>query len=509
LNSSVKKLLHNIFANQLGFLVSVVVTFFLSPFVVNSLGGTRYGIWSLIVSLTGNYGLLAFGIQGAMTRYIAHATVTNDRERVNGYFNTALSFLLCSAALTIIVGLVVSLFIDTIFVLPKDLVKEARAACVLVTFSAAATFAFAAFDSVLVAHQRFQLINVVGTVITLIRAGMTVWILKQGYGIVALAALGTGLALFNGLLVAAVAKRIYSWLRFSFPLARRSYFKELINYGYKSFTVGVAVVLIYQCDLLIIGTYLPPDKVTTYSLAATLITYLIQFFSTAVSTFTPFSTELHAKNNIEDLRKFFLFGSCVMYMFGGIVVAGCIIWGRAFFTLWVSPEYGESATILTILIIPQFFSTGARVGSSLLAGMANVGSLAVAVLCQGICNLFLSLFLIRYFGIIGVAIGTLVPLIISDGIWLPLYVARVINVKYGSIYFKSMLPGIGISLLGVILGYFMREAFPPVSWSMFVFDTTVVSCCCLVVSYIIIARSSVDNVFKSVFTKVKSNLVIR
>lgn len=354
MNTPVQKLFKNIVANQAGFLVSVVVTFFLSPFVVHSLGGTRYGIWSLIVSLTGNYGLLAFGIQGAMTRYIAHAAATDDRERVNGYFNTAFLFLLGSAVLAIIVGGIIAMFIDSIFVLPKNLVKEAQSACVLVTFSAASTFAFATFDSLLVAHQRFQLTNAVGTITTLIRAGMTVWLLEQGYGIVALAALGAGLTLINGLVVAVVTKRIYSWLRISLSLARGSYFKELMNYGYKSFTVGIAVALVYQCDLLVIGTYLPPEQVTTYSLASTLITYLIQFVSAIAVTLGPYATDLHAKGKVDELRAFFIQGSCLMYMLGGFIVSGCLFFGKDFFTLWVGPEFADSAVILSILVTPHF-----------------------------------------------------------------------------------------------------------------------------------------------------------
>lgn len=489
MNTSVKKLFKNIAANQAGFLVSVVVTFFLSPFVVNSLGGTRYGIWTLIVSLTGNYGLLAFGIQGAMTRYIAHAAATNDRVRVNGYFNTALSFLLCSAALAIIVGLVISLLIDSIFVLPNDLVQDARAACILVTFSAAATFAFAAFDSLLVAHQRFQLTNAVGTFTTLIRAGMTVWILQQGYGIVGLAALGAGLTLSNGLMVAVITKKIYSWLILSLLLARRCYFKELINYGYKSFVVGVAVALVYQCDLLVIGTYLSPDKVTIYSLAATLITYLIQFISAIAFTLGPYVTELHAKDKADELREFFIKGSCLMYMLGGWVVAGCFMFGTAFYTLWVGPEYIESSAILTILVFPQFFAAGVRIGNSLLVGMNKIGILAVTAISEGVSNLIMSIVLVRHFGIIGVAIGTLVPLVITNALILPIYVCHVSGISAKTIYIKSMLPGILVCGASIFIGYLVSAMVVPNLWINFIIDIIIVTAVTLAISYFILVKT--------------------
>ena len=485
MNSSINKLLRNVFANQLGFLVSVAVTFFLSPFVVNSLGGTRYGIWSLIVSLTGNYGLLAFGVQGALTRYMAHAAATDDRERVNGYFNTALSFLLGSATLTIVIGLVIVVFINTIFVVPIDMVEEARSACVLVTFSAAVTFTFAAFDSVLIAHQQFQFTNVVGIFTTLIRAGVTVWLLKRGYGIVALAALGTGLTLFNGLIVAVVSKRIYSWLRLSLSLARRSYFKDLADYGYKSFTIGVAVALVYQCDLLIIGIYLPPEEITTYSLAATLITYLIQFISAIAFTLGPYITELHAKKKYDDLRVFIIKGSCLLYMLGGLIVAGCLVFGEYFFTLWVGPKYSNSAIILSILVIPQFFATGARMGGSLLVGMAKIGPLAIAALSEGVSNIILSFILVRYLGIIGVAVGTFVPILVNNGLWLPLYISRIININPIIYFMRVILPGLGVGIITVTSGLFARELMQPNTWIFFIINIFIVTFCSITASFFI------------------------
>lgn len=490
MNTSIKKLFKNIAANQAGFLVSVVVTFFLSPFVVNSLGGTRYGIWSLIVSLTGNYGLLAFGIQGAMTRYIAHAAATNDQERVNGYFNTALSFLLCSGVLAVILGLLVSRFIDTIFVLPKDMVEEARSACVLVTFSAAATFAFAAFDSLLVAHQRFQITSAIGAITTLFRAVMTVWILKNGYGIVALAALGTGLTLFNGFIVASVVKRIYPWLKFSFSSVRRRYLNELLGYGYKSFTAGIAVALIYQCDLLVVGAYLMPDKVTTYSLASTIITYLIQFVGAIAFTFGPYATDLDSKGKVDELRAFFLQGSCLMYMLGGLIVSGCLIYGKNFYLLWLGPKYTDSALILSILVIPQFFATGARVGSAILVGMAKIGPFAIAAICEGISNLILSFILIRYLGIVGVALGTLIPILFNSGIWMPLYMSQLMGIKLRLIFLQSMLPGIGIGVIGVIIGYLSREFIPPKTWITFAGNIILSASICVSLSILVFSRIS-------------------
>ncbi len=42
----------NIVANWIGYGASLVIMFFMSPFVVHTLGDVQYGVWSLMMSLT-------------------------------------------------------------------------------------------------------------------------------------------------------------------------------------------------------------------------------------------------------------------------------------------------------------------------------------------------------------------------------------------------------------------------------------------------------------------------
>src|SRR5258708_17822696 len=59
---------------------SAGLAFFLAPYVVWHLGNSAYGVWCLIVSLTGYLGLFDLGLRGAVTRYVArfHAQSTHN-----------------------------------------------------------------------------------------------------------------------------------------------------------------------------------------------------------------------------------------------------------------------------------------------------------------------------------------------------------------------------------------------------------------------------------------------
>src|SRR5215813_5055411 len=52
----------NVLTNWGAYVLAMGVNFFLSPYVVHHLGNTGYGVWTVILSLTGYLGLLDLGV---------------------------------------------------------------------------------------------------------------------------------------------------------------------------------------------------------------------------------------------------------------------------------------------------------------------------------------------------------------------------------------------------------------------------------------------------------------
>lgn len=469
------RLLSNIAANQAGFLVSAIVAFFLSPFVIQSLGPKDYGIWALIVSFTGHYGLLAFGLKNALTRYIAHASAKNEQQRVNGYFNSGLIFLSISAILVLLLGAGIAFWIESIFVIPAEDVVDTKIALYVVTITTAVTLIFSIFESTLVANQMFSVTNSIGVVSTLIRAALTLIILDSGLGLIALALLGLFVNITQALTIAFVVLKHLKYVKIGFRYATINSIKELLSYSYKTFFITVAVILVYQSDLFVIGLHLPPEEVGKYSLATMLITYLMQFVNSTAYTFSPHATRMVAEKKEIQLKTFFITSSIYMYMVGGFAVGGFLIFGHNFFSLWVGPNYSESSTILSLLIIPQFFAIGARVGGSILIGMAKVGPLAIVAIGEGVINLILSLILVRFYGLIGVAIGTIIPSIIANAILVPLIYSKYLEFNFVKTYSKILSPGVLVFFATYIIGGAIQSYITPNHWQIFMSDILLLS----------------------------------
>ncbi|MDH3360559.1 MAG: hypothetical protein OEL55_06775, partial [Desulfobulbaceae bacterium] len=58
----------NAASNWIAMVIQILIGFFLTPFVISHLGQSGYGIWVLIGSFIGYYGLLNLGVGAAVTR---------------------------------------------------------------------------------------------------------------------------------------------------------------------------------------------------------------------------------------------------------------------------------------------------------------------------------------------------------------------------------------------------------------------------------------------------------
>src|SRR6202161_1346253 len=85
-----KRILKNVGSSWSALATNVIVGVFLSPLILHKLGDAAFGIWVLIFSVTGYYGLFDLGIRSSIIRYVSKYTATDEREKLSQFVNTAL-----------------------------------------------------------------------------------------------------------------------------------------------------------------------------------------------------------------------------------------------------------------------------------------------------------------------------------------------------------------------------------------------------------------------------------
>ena len=130
-------------------------------------------------------------------------------------------------------------------------------------------------------------------------------------------------------------------------------------------------------------------------------------------------------------------------------------------TAWVGADYASGADLVGILILASFLDTSQWPAGSVLQGMGRHRPLAIIALVTGLTNLILSLVLVQYLGLMGVALGTLIPTSIGCmGFVLP-YAMRVIGVSAREVLNEIVLPVFIPAIPMALVLYVWRHMLQP------------------------------------------------
>jgi O-antigen/teichoic acid export membrane protein len=439
-----RTLVRNIASNWAGYAVQVAVAFFLTPFILHVLGETRYGVWSLAIGLTGYYGLLDLGFSAGVTQYLTRYLAAKDFDRLNRIASSGVVALTCCGTIVLIGSLVIAFNASTLFQIPAGTATELALVIVIMGAAVAMQFGFFTYSAVFTAVQRFDLSNGIGVATRILSAGVTVICLKSGYGLVGLSLVVAGTNLLDYLIRWRVAGRLLPAMKISLKLVNRESLREVVNFGIWNSVSAGSVRLISYTDALVIAAFMPVAAVAPFAIAANLRSYFDDVFVRVGFVFFPAVTELDARGNQVGLKQLYLTSS--KFMFLGSILLGSIAMfsSRDFFRLWVGSFYAEPkdyssiATIFYILIVASMISVAQRIGYQVLLGTRRVKLLALLFAAEGVSNLILSLTLVGSYGLVGIAIGTLIPAVLFQGLLQPVLVCQSLQIT-SRIYCREVL----------------------------------------------------------------------
>jgi len=121
-----RQILKNVGSSWFALGVNVLVGVFLSPYILHRLGDVAFGLWILIFSVTGYYGLFDLGIRSSIIRYVAKYFANEDRTELNRLVSTAMFTYSCIGAATLTFTLIASYYVTSIFRIPTASVVTAR-----------------------------------------------------------------------------------------------------------------------------------------------------------------------------------------------------------------------------------------------------------------------------------------------------------------------------------------------------------------------------------------------
>jgi O-antigen/teichoic acid export membrane protein len=444
----VRVLIRNAASNWLGFAVQAAVAFFLTPFVLASLGSSRYGVWMLVGSLTGYYGLLDLGFRAGLTQYLTRYLATGDYQSLNKTASTGVVALACCGGIIFLAALGLAGLAPLVFHVPGDLGGEVRWAILINGSAVGLQFCLFPFSAVFTATQRYDLANGIGISTRLLGALGTYLALHLGYGLVGLSVVTAGANLLDYALRWRLAHWILPQLRVSLRTAALTYCWPLLSFGLWNVAIGASVQLTAYSGELIIGAFAGTAAITPYALALSLTTYYANLFVPIGTVFFPAATQLDAQRKTEEVRALYLWGSKMLVLLAGVsaVVMGFL--AGDFYRLWIGPGLEEEgftapAALFRILLLGAACAAGQRVGYQVLLGARSLRLLALLLGGEAACCIALAVCLVPWLGPKGMAFAAGGTAVAFQAILHPWVLTQFLGIRWrdylARVLFRSLL----------------------------------------------------------------------
>jgi O-antigen/teichoic acid export membrane protein len=453
------RVVRNVVTNWGAYIISMGVNFLLSPYVVRHLGNVGYGVWTLILSLTGYLGLLDLGVRGAVTRYVAKFHSEANHKKSSEVASSAAIIFGMAGLIAILASFVCAFGVIGHLHIPPEYLTAARAVLVLTGLSIATSLINGVFGGILVGLQRFDLTNGIEVSINLLRAASIVLALHFGRGIVTLACLQLAFTLARWATNVALTRHFYPELHIRLGAANRASIKLIFSFSMFSFLMHVSASLIYASDNVVIGTYLPVTFVTFYVIGGNLVEYARVLVSSISQTLTPLASSTETRGNPEELKRLVLVSSRWASMVILPVTCTFLLRGRTFIGLWMGWNYADiSGHVLRVLSITLLFWGANCAIAGIFLGLSKHRPIVPALIFEGLCNLTLSVFLVKRIGIVGVAWGTAVPSLVTNLIFWPWYIRRALKIQPYTYAISAWIRPWS-ALIPFILGTYLIERF--------------------------------------------------
>ncbi|MGN1000555.1 MAG: lipopolysaccharide biosynthesis protein [Bacilli bacterium] len=472
-----------------------IIQLIYTPILLNSLGDSMYGIYSLCISIVNYFTILDFGLGNAVIRYVSIYKEKEEKERnsINGLF--FITYLILGM-IAIIIGIVVCINVNSLFSssFSTSDINIAKKIIFILILNIGISLPLSIFPSIITAYQKFLFLKIANIVKVLASTLIMIFFLLIGNKAIMLSIITLVTNVLYSIIMMLYAFKKLN-VKLNFEVVNKKILQEIFSFSFFAFILLIVDKINLNIDMVILGKLSNPTELSIYSIASRIFQVYITIGGVISGMLLPKYTSLVSKGNFKLINIDFLEKSKWQLTITLFVCISFIIFGKDFINIWLHGNYYKSYLIVTILMISSLIPLSLNVANVVLQAKNQQKFRAVLLLFVLIVNIIISIPLCNKYGALGCAIGTAVAYALGHTIIMPIYYNYVqkLNMK---LYFKNIMEIflIHLPLLFVILII------------KFQFNTTILINLILLIFYLII---SFFLQYKILFTEKEKGIVLQ
>jgi O-antigen/teichoic acid export membrane protein len=444
--------------------VTALVAFLLTPFLLDHLGPDAYGVWllSLTFSFAQGYAALAdLGLRQAAIREVSQRLARGDTEGAARIVSALAVFYGGLAGMIAIALAFGSSILVSLFGVPDTLARDARVVFALAGVQLIFDLSSAGLATALEGAQAYSRLRIIDVTVRIGWAVAIVVLVKSGFGLVSLAVAAIAFAALGTVLTALCVHATLPDVRLLACRVEVRRVRHLSGEGRWFGALQLVSVVYRQMDRLIVGIVIGTAAVSRYEIAYKLQAVSAIALSIVPSALLPAAAQLGASADNDRLHDLYLRGTRYAVGFCLPIAIAVIVLTEPLIRAWVSPEYTDMVVPTQLFVSWTLLAVFHVIGATMLAGIGHVRTLLVLATASIGLNLVLSIALAPRWGVTGVIMGTLIGYAV---VWVPyLFASRRVflfdySAWFGAVVRPMIVPIAAESLALVIAWLFVRDA---------------------------------------------------
>lgn len=492
----------NTLSNWFSLIISLIIGFIFTPILIKYVGTANYGIWSLILTIIGYYGILDLGIMSASLRYISLYYGKKDNDNLNKIINTSLLLFTIMGILLMIISFFLPNPLSKFFNIQESDFKSFKYLIYLTGITTGLMFPARILSTIIIAHESWIIHNFIQIIMMCIKGLLSILVVYCGYGLIGLGIVYASTSLCELSAYYYVIRKKYPHIVFSLKLYQKTNIRILFSFGAIMMIIRIGDFFRFEIDKVVIGKAINMEMVGVYAVAATLYMYLFRVCVSTSGVLQPrFAFLVGSEKKQAVTEAFKIYGRILSVVIAGFGISAFLI-GGDFLFLWLPSSFKwiyDTKLVFQIMIIGLVPDLMTSSTIHVMQALNKHYYYAYQTLIEGLANLILSIILVNYYGIIGVALGTAIPCFFTRIFIQPIYASKIIGISM-KFYIVNLLikPLCSCVIVYIIINYSFQNFNITSLYVLFFKGVMTISLYCFI-SYFIFLDKTSKSLIKEMF----------
>lgn len=484
-----KQMTINLVSGIVLLIVNVIISFFLYPHIIETLGEEAYGFVSLANNFVNYATVVTIALNSMASRFLTIAVHKGDEKAANQYFNSIFISNIFIVILLFIPATICIFNLEKILNISTYLVGDVKVLFSLIFLNFFVGLLSTAFSIATYCTNKLYLSslrNIESGILKIVLLAILFTVFNPSIKYLGFATLISTIYLF--IFNIRYTIKLLPNIKISKKFFSIKKTKELIFSGIWNTITKLGQLLSDGLDLIICNIMISSVAMGQLAIAKTISSIMGSLLSTVTSVFQPQLTIYYAKNQINELVLELKKSMKISGFFSNISMSYLFVFSVFFFQLWVPSQDANVLSILTILTIQGVIISGAINPLYSVYTITNkikfdaILRIIVGLTCVGVLFIILKTTNLGIYAVAGVS--TTIGLIVNF-ISVPLYSAHCLKVKWYTFY-PVLFRYIMTTAVIIICYFLIKPYFVSSSWLYFIISSIIVALLGVVINYFLL-----------------------